>query len=54
MEFDKDLAARQEARALCRRAEEAQKILAAFTQEQLDKDAHDALLFQKFMFEETM
>ena len=24
------------------------------TQEQLDKDAHDALLFQKFMFEETM
>lgn len=24
------------------------------TQAQLDKDAHDALLFQKFMFEETM
>jgi len=24
------------------------------TQQQLDKDAHDALLFQKFMFEETM
>ena len=30
MDFDKDLAARQEARALCRQAESAQKILAGF------------------------
>ncbi len=37
MELDKDLAARQEARALCRRAEQAQKILRGFSQEQLDK-----------------
>ena len=36
MEFDKDLAARQEARSLCRKAEEAQKILASFPQEKLD------------------
>ncbi len=37
MEFDKDLAARQEARLLCRQAETAQKILATFSQEKLDK-----------------
>ena len=36
MEFDKDLAARQEARDLCRQAEAAQKQLAAFPQEKLD------------------
>ena len=36
MEFDKDLAARQEARMLCRQAEQAQKILAEFPQEKLD------------------
>ena len=36
MEFDKDLAARQEARSLCRTAEKAQKILANFPQEKLD------------------
>ena len=36
MEFDKDLAARQEARLLCRQAEKAQKQLAGFSQEQLD------------------
>ena len=36
MELDKDLAARQEARSLCRRAEEAQRILGAFPQEKLD------------------
>ena len=36
MEFDKDLAARQEARDLCRRAEAAQKMLAEFSQEKLD------------------
>ena len=36
MEFDKDLAARQEARALSRRAEAAQKVLAEFPQEKLD------------------
>ncbi len=36
MEFDKDLAARQEARALCRQAEKAQKLLANMTQQQLD------------------
>ena len=36
MEFDKDLAARQEARALCRQAEKAQKTLAGFPQEKLD------------------
>lgn len=37
MEFDKDLAARQEARLLCRQAEEAQKKLARMEQSQLDK-----------------
>ncbi len=37
MELDKDLAARQEARTLCRRAEAAQRTLAQMTQEQLDK-----------------
>ena len=37
MEFDKDLAARQEARALCRQAEQAQKMLAGFPQEKLDE-----------------
>lgn len=36
MEFDKDLAARQEARVLCRQAEEAQRKLAAMSQGQLD------------------
>ena len=36
MEFDKDLAARQEARLLCRQGEKAQKILAQMGQEQLD------------------
>ena len=36
MEFDKDLQARQEARLLLRRAEEAQKQLAQFPQEKLD------------------
>ena len=36
MELDKDLAARQEARQLCARAEEAQRILAAMPQEKLD------------------
>ncbi len=36
MEFDKDLAARQEARDLCIRAEKAQKILASMPQEKLD------------------
>ena len=36
MEFDKDLAARQEARSLCRRAKMAQKQLAALPQERLD------------------
>ena len=36
MEFDKDLAARQEARTLCRQAEQAQKVLAGFPQEKLD------------------
>ena len=36
MELDKDLAARQEARSLCRRAEEAQKRLARLPQEKLD------------------
>ena len=37
MEMDKDLAARQEARLLCRQSEQAQKILRTFSQEQLDK-----------------
>ena len=37
MDFDKDLAARQEARLLCRQAEKAQKLLADMSQEQLDK-----------------
>ena len=36
MEFDKDLSARQEARLLCRRAEEAQKVLVDLGQEKLD------------------
>ena len=36
MELDKDLSARQEARALVRKAKEAQHILADMTQEQLD------------------
>ena len=36
MDYDKDLAARQEARTLCRAAESAQKILAEFPQEKLD------------------
>ena len=36
MEYDKDLAARQEARAVCRGALAAQKILAEFPQEKLD------------------
>ena len=36
MELDKDLAARQEARLLCRQAESAQKKLAEMGQEQLD------------------
>ena len=37
MELDKDLAARQEARMLCRSAETAQKVLSGFPQEKLDK-----------------
>lgn len=37
MEFDKDLAARQEARLLCRQAESAQKILGRMEQAQLDR-----------------
>lgn len=37
MELDQDLAARQEARLLCRQAEKAQKILGAFPQEKLDR-----------------
>ena len=37
MEFDKDLAARQEARLLCRQAEEAQKQLRKMTQAELDR-----------------
>ena len=36
MELDKDLAARQEARLLCRQAESAQKLLGTFPQEKLD------------------
>ena len=36
MEIDKDLAARQEARELCRQAENAQKILAKMSQAELD------------------
>ena len=36
MDYDKDLAARQEARSLCRRAEMAQKQLINFSQQQLD------------------
>ena len=36
MDFDKDLAARQEARALCRQAETAQKTLETMSQAQLD------------------
>ena len=37
MELDKDLAARQEARLLCRQAEKAQQVLAGFSQEKLDE-----------------
>lgn len=37
MEIDKDLAARQEARLLCKQAESAQKILGQFSQKELDK-----------------
>ena len=37
MDFDKDLAARQEARQLCRQAETAQKTLETMSQEQLDR-----------------
>jgi acetaldehyde dehydrogenase (acetylating) len=37
MEFDKDLAARQEARNLCLQAEKAQQQLAQMSQEQLDR-----------------
>ena len=37
MNLDKDLAARQEARALCAAAEAAQKVLAGFSQEKLDR-----------------
>ncbi|MBO5129932.1 MAG: acetaldehyde dehydrogenase (acetylating) [Oscillospiraceae bacterium] len=37
MELDKDLAARQEARLLCRQAETAQRILADMSQQQLDR-----------------
>ena len=36
MDFDKDLAARQEARLLCRQAEKAQSLLAQMGQEKLD------------------
>ena len=36
MEFDKDLSARQEARLLCRKAEQAQKVLVDLGQEKLD------------------
>ena len=36
MEYDKDLAARQEARSLCRQAEKAQRCLAEMPQEKLD------------------
>ena len=36
MDLDKDLAARQEARTLCRAAQEAQRKLSAFSQEKLD------------------
>ena len=36
MDFDKDLAARQEARLLCRQAETAQTTLAQMSQQQLD------------------
>ncbi len=39
MEFDKDLAARQEARTLCLQAEKAQETLARMSQAQLDKIA---------------
>ena len=37
MDFDKDLAARQEARNLCRQAEKAQKVLSGFPQEKLNE-----------------
>ena len=36
MEFDKDLAARQEARLLCRQAKAAQETLRSMSQSQLD------------------
>ncbi len=39
MELDKDLKARQEARTLAKQAEEAQKVLAQMSQQQLDKIA---------------
>ncbi len=42
MELDKDLAARQEARSLCKKAEAAQKELAGFSQEKLDRIAEAA------------
>ena len=37
MELEKDLAARQEARLLCRQAEKAQQVLGSFSQEKLDE-----------------
>ncbi len=37
MDYDKDLAARQEARSLARQAQKAQRSLATFSQDQLDK-----------------
>lgn len=40
MEFEKDLAARQEARDLCRQAALAQRELSRFSQEKLDKICH--------------
>ncbi len=46
MEFDKDLAARQEARALCLQAEKAQEKLARMPQAQLDRIAQ--AIAQKF------
>ena len=39
MGFDKDLAARQEARNLCAAAENARKLLAGFSQEKLDAES---------------
>ena len=37
MDLDKDLAARQEARALSRQAEKAQKVLSGYSQKQLNE-----------------